>query len=192
MTRVCASRLWARLDRVSALSSSTVSNSLASATHSSVRSGSTRSLTSLTRTRKWTGSSSGSGWSASNSRMSPTFAPVRCSIELRGDHPGSDQVGVVVGGQAVDLLAVLGAGDVDGHVVLLDRRAIDGGELAVLGAESIDLFVDLLVGHVGAGDLDPEALVARDDHVGADLDDGLEADRARLLTGGDVELRRRR
>ena len=82
-------------------------------------------------------------------------------VELGDDRAGADLVEVVVGGEAVDGLAVLGAGDVDRDVVAVGRGALDLGELAVLAAQAVDLLVDLLVGRLGVGDLDAEAVVAR-------------------------------
>ena len=43
-------------------------------------------------------------------------------------------------------LAVLGAGDVDGDVVAVGGRPLDGLELGELLAQPVDLRVDLLVG----------------------------------------------
>ena len=139
------------------------SNSLFSATHSSSASGSTRSRTSLTSTRKWSSrSSSSSGWAASNSRMSPALAPAEVLVDLGDDRAGADLVEVVVGRQARRLrLAVQRAGDVDEH---RRRRPAGRSTSAKRGlhlAHAVDLVVDLLVGELGPGDLDPQAAVAR-------------------------------
>ena len=89
--------------RMSARSSSTVSNSDASLAHSSVTSGSTFSLTSLTRTWKVTSSASSSpGIGASNLRMSPTLAPRSCSSSSGTTRAAADLVEVVVGREALD------------------------------------------------------------------------------------------
>ena len=68
-------------------------------------------------------------------------------------------------------------------------RAVDLGQLGELLAQAVDLRVDLLVGGLGAGHLDPQAAVARHLDAGPDLDDGVEGDRALLLAGGDLDLR---
>ncbi len=109
-------------------------------------------------------------------------------VELGHDAGAADLVGVVLGGQALERLVALRALDVDGDVVALGRRTLDGGELGVLAEHALDLVVDLLVGGHGRRDGDAQALVARHDHDGADLDDGFEGDRAVLLALGDVDL----
>ena len=91
-------------------------------------------------------SSSGSGWSASNSRIVAGRGAGELLVELGHDAAAADLVEVVLGGEALERLAVLGAGDVDGDVVALGRRPLDGGELGELAAQAVDLVVDLLVG----------------------------------------------
>ena len=71
-------------------------------------------------------------------------------VELGHDRAGADLVGVVVGGEAVDRLAVLGARDVDRDEVARRGRAVDLDEFAVLAAEPVDLVGDVVVGR-GAG-----------------------------------------
>ena len=135
------SDIWACILRTAVMrsarssrSSASVSNSEASAAQASSGSGRTRSLTSLSETTKWRPSSSGSGCSASKSRSSPADAPTSASSSSAHDAGAADLVGVVLGGQALERLVALGALDVDGDVVALGRRTLDGGELGVLAA----------------------------------------------------------
>ena len=64
------------------------------------------------------------------------------------------------------------------------------GQFAEVGAQPIDLPIDLLVGYRRVGDGDPEAVVAGNVDPGPDLDDGVEGDRACLLPTRDVNLGR--
>ena len=88
-----------------------------------------------------------------------------------------------------DRLAVAGALQVDGQKVPVLGRPGDRGQLTEVVAQPIDLRGDVLFGHLGAGDLDPQAVVARQLEVGSDLDDRVERHRAVFLPRGDVDLR---
>ena len=111
-------------------------------------------------------------------------------VDLGGDRAGAHRVAVVVGGQPVLRLAVERAGDVDDDGVLGLRRPVDVGEGGLHLAHAVDLGVDLFLGQLGPGELDPQPAVARHLHDGADLDDGVEGDRPVLLPGGDVDVGR--
>ncbi len=112
-------------------------------------------------------------------------------VDLGHHRAGTDLVVVVGGGEARDLLALVGPGDVDRDVVAVGRGPLDRLELRELGAHPLQLLVDLVVARGRAGDLHPQAVVARHLDGGPDLDDGVERDPALLLAGGDLDLGRR-
>ena len=111
-------------------------------------------------------------------------------VELVGDAAGADLVQVVVGLQPGDGLAIAAAVDRDRDVIGVDGRPVDGGQLAVLLAQALDLRVDLFVGGLGLGDLDAQARVARHRNRRPNLDDGVEGHGALVLARRDLELRR--
>ncbi|MEZ5243922.1 MAG: hypothetical protein R2707_02410 [Acidimicrobiales bacterium] len=109
-----------------------------------------------------------------------------------GDHGTHPDLVVVVGGREPgDVFALVGAGDVDRDMVAVFGGPLDGNELGVLLTHPIDLLVDLLVARSGARDLDPKSVVAGDLDGRTDLDDGIEGDGTRVLSCGDLDLRRR-
>ena len=109
-------------------------------------------------------------------------------VEFGHDGGRADLVGVVVGRQTVDGLAVLGPLDVDRDAIRGRCRAGHLDEFAVLAAQPIDLVGDVIVGRPRARDGDRQALVSSEVDLGTHLDDGVEGDVALFLAGGDVDL----
>ena len=136
--------------RMSARSSSTVSNSLASVTHSSVSSGSTFCLASLTMTRNLASlpasSPKRSGSVGRELEDRAGLGAAQLVVELVDDHPGTDAVQEVGGGQPFDRLAVDRARDVDRGVRVVDERELGVGEIGEALAQRVDLLVDVVVG----------------------------------------------
>ena len=95
-------------------------------------------------------------------RMSPTLAPRRLLVELGDDRAGADLVEVVVG-----LRPAIGSPSRLPLMSMVTWSPSAAGrstvrQLAELLAQPVDLGVDLLVGGLGLGHLDPEAAVAGD------------------------------
>ena len=134
-TAICACNLCIISSRVrmSARSSSTVSNSLASSTHSSVSSGSTFCFASFTMTRnvdvfaRELAEAFGQRRGELEDRAGPRAAQL--VVELGDDHAGADAVQEVGGGEPLDRLAVDRAGDVDRRVRVVDERVFGVGEV---------------------------------------------------------------
>ncbi len=70
------------------------------------------------------------------------------------------------------------------------RRPGDRLQLAEVVTQAVDLGVHVLVGDLGVRDRDPEARVARQVQLWADLHHCVEGHRPGFLTGGDVDLGR--
>src|SRR5206468_13001402 len=81
-------------------------------------------------------------------------------VELGHDRAAPQLVEEVVSGQALDLLGVPVALEVDEDVVAVPSVPGDALELAELLTQAVELAVDLLVAHIGAGNRHPQALVA--------------------------------
>ena len=186
---------WTRLTSpirlaMSARSSSTVSNSDASPAHSSVTSGRTFSLTSLTSTRKVAGPSGSFGVEGQD--VAGPGAVERSSSS--GRTAAAAQLVEEVVGRHARRRAPRRGSRCRSMVRWSPSRAgrLDRGQLAEIATQPVDLGVDLLVGDLGARDLDPQTVVAGQVQLGADLHHGVERHRAGLLTGRDVDLRGRR
>ena len=173
--------------RMSARSSSTVSNSEASAAHSSVTSGRTFSLTSLTSTLSCDRAVGQVGVEGQDV-ADPGAAQV--VVELGQHRAAAELVEEVVGRHAGDVLTVAGSLEVDGQMIAVAGRAIDGRQLAEVAPQPVDLGVDLLLARHRARDLDPQAVVAGQVQLGSHLDHRVEGQRPGLLTCGDVDLGR--
>ena len=116
--------------------------------------------------------------------------PQELLVERCDDGTGTQQVAVSLGLEPIEHLSVARALQIDGDVVALGCLAFHVGELAVLRTEPVHLLLDLVLGDLGAGNLDSECLIALDGHHRAHLDGGLEGDVARFLTLGDVDVGR--
>ena len=114
--------------------------------------------------------------------------PTEVVIEFGHDHSRADLVAVRLGGQRIDGFTVLGALDVDRHQIGGGRRALDGDELPVLAAQSVDLIGNVVVGSVRTGHRNGQALVAGEIDLGSNLDDRVEGHVAVVFASGHVEL----
>lgn len=105
---------------------------------------------------------------------------------------GADLDRVVVGGAALELDPVERADEIDEDVVALLGRTVDHVEASHALTHAVDLAVDDLVRHLGAGLLDLEALVFTEFGVRANADLVLELDRLAFLgrSLGDLDVRR--
>ncbi len=112
-------------------------------------------------------------------------------VELGHDRRAADLVEVVGRVEARKRLAVARPDDVDGHLIGVDRGAIDGLELGELVAHPLDLRIDLFVARSRPRDLDAQAAVAGDADLRSHLDDRVERDRTLLAARRDVDLGRR-
>ena len=111
-------------------------------------------------------------------------------VEVVGDPPLTDLIGPVVGIESGDRLAVSRRRKIDDDVVADRRLTIDVAErpepLQLCG----DLGVDLLFGDGDRRQLDPQAPVARDRDLGANLEGGVDDDWPFLAPAGDLHLGR--
>ena len=73
----------------------------------------------------------------------------------------ADRVGEVVGGELIDLVAVDRRRQIDDGVVAVGHRVLGVFELGELVAETVDLLVDVLVGHLGRFDADFAPVIER-------------------------------
>ena len=109
----------------------------------------------------------------------------------RGDEPvRSHLVEEVARGEGVDRLAVDRGAEVHRRVAAVDEGVVAVREIGEAVAELVDLMVDGFVVDRGEVELHPQALVARELHDGAGLDDRVELDGTRLLARGDLDLGR--
>ena len=100
----------------------------------------------------------------------------------------TDLVGHAADVAAVDGLAVLHGGQVDGHEVVLTGRALHVDEGAEALTQRLDLLVDLGVAHLDVLDLRLEGVVGRQLEVRLDVDLGGELEGGVVLEPGDLDL----
>ena len=150
---------------MSARSSSSVSNSEASAAKSSSSSGRTFSRTSLTSTvedRVLAGELLGLvvvGEGDLDLALLAGFGAGQLLLEALDQAAAAELEQVVGGGAALERLAVEQALEVDQQRVALGGGALDRLELGEAFADPLDLAVDDVVGDLGLGPADLEALV---------------------------------
>ena len=89
---------------------------------------------------------------------------------------------------ALDGLAVLGGGQVDGHEVAVGGRALDVGEGAEALTQRLDLLLDVGVADLDVLDLGLEAVVGGQLELGLDVDLGGELEGLVVLELGDLDL----
>ena len=85
-------------------------------------------------------------------------------VEFGYKAAGTNLVGVLAGGKALDFFAIMGSCDVHGDGVVVCRCSLDRCQLAELAEETIDPFLDLFIGRCWRRNFDGDAVVARDVH----------------------------
>ena len=129
----------------------TPAKSDASVTHSSVSSGRTLPRTSLTTTWNSSVVLALLGVGGAEGERVAGLGATQVGIDLGDDGLGTDLVEVVLSCEAIERLTVLGAGNVDQHLVAVLGGPFGGLELGVLLAQRVDPLGDVVVDRPRAG-----------------------------------------